>query len=253
MQHFISLKNYISRIFKYCSNYICMNNAFCKFFFYLHLDSQMVAIHPQYQITEFSLLLYQKVKCQDVWHTFYLNHNCSIFKTLPLPLCPQQTCSVNRTARHTVRFVCVLKTAPQFTAIRHCVQAGAPGALCVCSYPAVKLLSTLFPSFQRRQGLVSSRTLSTIHPSPTKRNTMLHSQLHIYYLQLSNAHRENRCCFLYIVRFLSIPRCLLFLFSLTLGWWTWLHKTRSPGANCFFTACFSLQANQTEVSCEYEI
>lgn len=40
MKHSLSLKNYISHIFEYCSNYICMNNAFCNFFSYLNLDLQ---------------------------------------------------------------------------------------------------------------------------------------------------------------------------------------------------------------------
>lgn len=142
----------------------------------------------------------QTLETDYMRHTLYQNPNIHQETLLPL-LCLQKTCSVNRAVRHTVRFVCVLKTAPQFTAIRHCVWAGAPGVLCVCFYPAVKLLSTLFPSFQHWQALVSSLTLSTIHPSPTERNTMLHSQLHIYYPLLSSAHGENGCCFLYIVCF----------------------------------------------------
>lgn len=56
--------------------------------------------------------------------------------------------------------------AQQFTAIRHCVWAMAPGELRGCSYPVVKLLSTLFASFQCWSAQVSSVALSIIHPHP---------------------------------------------------------------------------------------
>lgn len=60
---------------------------------------------------------------------------------------PTPTCSVGGAARLTL--VCVLKTVPQFSAIRHRAQAESTrGAVCVCRHPAVKLLSTLTPPVQ---------------------------------------------------------------------------------------------------------
>lgn len=59
------------------------------------------------------------------------------------------------------RFVCVLKTAPQFSAIRQCVQAAAPPSA-MCPPTLLANCSPHFPCFQHCYTLV--RTLF-IHPS----------------------------------------------------------------------------------------
>lgn len=62
------------------------------------------------------------------------------------------------------RLVCVLKTAPQFTAIRHCVWAGAPGVLCVCSVPCGEIAVT---AFSLLSVLVSSgKQVCSVHYPP---------------------------------------------------------------------------------------
>lgn len=129
--------------------------------------------------------------------------------------------SVNGAARHTVRFVCVLKTAPQFTAIRPCVWSGAPGALCVCSHPAVKLLSTHFLLLSALVGLAPS----TIHyPRLPHRATPTTS---LHHLLAGQPEVREWVFFLCIVRFLAVPRGLLVPCSAA-------EKNRESGSKLFF-------------------
>lgn len=142
---------------------------------------------------------------------------------------------VSEQSTHTVRFVCVLKTAPQFSAIRHCAWAGAPGALCVCSVPCGEIAVNTFPLLSVWLALVSSFTLSTIRPSPTERNTVLHSQHPVYCPRLGRRARTKRLLFSWRRALPSIPCCLWFpCLSLSLDW-IWPRKTRCLGVNWFYS------------------
>lgn len=124
---FVLLQNYISLVFQYYSNYICMNNSSRKFcsYFHLHLQTEFQRTLPISNrgfynniapVWSLSAAVHQK----DLKIGSTRSLTFTLRLVLPL-VCPQQTCRVSGGARHTVRFVCVLKTAAQFTAIRHCV------------------------------------------------------------------------------------------------------------------------------------
>lgn len=77
-------------------------------------------------------------------------------------------------SRLTVRFVCVLKTAPQFTAIRPCVWAGAPGGpLCVLQ-PRGEIAVNTFHLLSAPVG--SGKQSCSVHypPPPPRRGAPRH-------------------------------------------------------------------------------
>lgn len=153
-EHFFLL-HYIVHVFKCCSNnYICLKNALQKFSLTLVLTRKHM--HLQYQITETftpptpNAPPPPQTHTQNTAHMWNTLHKKTQQKTPPASsLSSMNLLSERSSQTHSQVCLCTKNSTTIYCNQTLCMGRGTWGALCVCSYPVVKLLSTLSPpSFQ---------------------------------------------------------------------------------------------------------